>query len=74
MNSLFLALVGATACMLLASLASYITVRTKIAGRGLHGRFGFHTLGLSRNGDGSGAAVGVCRFSDSCLRHHLDHL
>jgi len=35
MNSLFLALVGATACMLLASLASYITVRTKIAGRGI---------------------------------------
>ena len=35
MNSLFLALVGATACMLLASLASYISVRTKLAGRGL---------------------------------------
>ena len=35
MNSLFLALVGATACMILASLASYITVRTKIAGRGI---------------------------------------
>jgi iron(III) transport system permease protein len=35
MNSLFLALVGATACMLLASLASYITVRTKIVGRGV---------------------------------------
>jgi iron(III) transport system permease protein len=35
MNSLFLALVGATVCMLLASLASYISVRTKIAGRGL---------------------------------------
>jgi iron(III) transport system permease protein len=35
LNSLFLALVGATACMLLASLASYISVRTKIAGRGL---------------------------------------
>ena len=35
MNSLFLALVGATACMVLASLASYITVRTKIAGRGI---------------------------------------
>jgi len=34
-NSLFLALVGASACMLLASLASYITVRTKIAGRGI---------------------------------------
>jgi len=34
-NSLILALVGATACMLLASLASYITVRTKIAGRGI---------------------------------------
>ncbi|MGE5215397.1 MAG: ABC transporter permease, partial [Chloroflexota bacterium] len=34
-NSLFLALVGATVCMLLASLASYITVRTKIAGRGI---------------------------------------
>jgi iron(III) transport system permease protein len=34
-NSLFLALVGATACMLLASLASYITVRSKIAGRGI---------------------------------------
>jgi len=34
-NSLFLALVGATACMVLASLASYITVRTKIAGRGI---------------------------------------
>jgi iron(III) transport system permease protein len=35
MNSITLALVGATACMLLASLASYITVRTKITGRGL---------------------------------------
>jgi iron(III) transport system permease protein len=35
MNSLFLALVGATACMVLASLASYITVRSKIAGRGI---------------------------------------
>lgn len=35
LNSLFLALVGATLCMLLASLASYITVRTKIVGRGL---------------------------------------
>jgi iron(III) transport system permease protein len=34
-NSLFLALLGATVCMLLASLASYITVRTKIAGRGI---------------------------------------
>jgi len=32
-NSLFLALAGATVCMILASLASYITVRTKIAGR-----------------------------------------
>ena len=34
-NSLFLALVGASICMLLASLASYISVRTKLAGRGL---------------------------------------
>jgi len=34
-NSLFLALVGATACMFLASLASYITVRTKITGRAI---------------------------------------
>jgi iron(III) transport system permease protein len=34
-NSLLLALIGATACMVLASLASYITVRTKLAGRGL---------------------------------------
>ena len=34
-NSLFLALMGATVCMLLASLASYITVRTKLAGRGI---------------------------------------
>jgi iron(III) transport system permease protein len=34
-NSLMLALIGATACMILASLASYITVRTKLAGRGL---------------------------------------
>jgi len=34
-NSLFLALAGATVCMLLASLASYITVRTKIVGRSL---------------------------------------
>ena len=30
MNSMFLALVGATVCMLLASLASYISVRTKL--------------------------------------------
>jgi iron(III) transport system permease protein len=35
LNSMFLALVGASVCMLLASLASYITVRTKIAGRGI---------------------------------------
>ena len=34
-NSLFLAVVGASLCMLLASLTSYITVRTKIAARGL---------------------------------------
>lgn len=34
-NSLFLALAGATACMLLASLASYISVRTKLAGRAI---------------------------------------
>ena len=34
-NSLFLAIGGASCCMLLASLTSYITVRTKIAGRGL---------------------------------------
>jgi iron(III) transport system permease protein len=34
-NSLFLALAGASACMVLASLASYITVRTKITGRSL---------------------------------------
>jgi iron(III) transport system permease protein len=35
MNSIILALAGATICMLLASLASYITVRTRIAGRGI---------------------------------------
>jgi iron(III) transport system permease protein len=35
LNSLFLALTGATICMLLASLASYITVRTKLAARGI---------------------------------------
>jgi iron(III) transport system permease protein len=34
-NSIFLALSGATICMVLASLASYITVRTKLAGRGI---------------------------------------
>ncbi|HEX7228887.1 MAG TPA: iron ABC transporter permease, partial [Candidatus Binatia bacterium] len=34
-NSLFLALAGASVCMVLASLASYITVRTKIIGRSL---------------------------------------
>jgi len=34
-NSLFLAIVGATLCMALAALISYITVRTKIAARGL---------------------------------------
>jgi iron(III) transport system permease protein len=34
-NSFFLALVGATSCMVLASLASYITVRTKLAARGI---------------------------------------
>lgn len=34
-NSLFLAIGGASLCMLLASLTSYITVRTKIAARGL---------------------------------------
>jgi len=34
-NSLFLAIGGASLCMLLASLTSYITVRTKIAARGI---------------------------------------
>jgi len=34
-NSIFLAVVGASLCMLLAALTSYITVRTKIAARGL---------------------------------------
>lgn len=34
-NSFFLAVVGATVCMVLASLASYITVRSKLAGRGI---------------------------------------
>jgi iron(III) transport system permease protein len=34
-NSMFLALVGATICMFLASLTAYMTIRTKIAGRGL---------------------------------------
>jgi iron(III) transport system permease protein len=34
-NSLLLALIGATTCMMLASFASYITVRTKLAGRGI---------------------------------------
>ncbi|MBM4264314.1 MAG: iron ABC transporter permease [Deltaproteobacteria bacterium] len=35
LNSLLLAFISATACMILASLASYITVRTKLAGRGI---------------------------------------
>jgi iron(III) transport system permease protein len=35
LNSMVLALAGATICMLLAAFASYITVRTKIAARGL---------------------------------------
>ncbi|HVO91890.1 MAG TPA: ABC transporter permease subunit, partial [Terriglobales bacterium] len=34
-NSLFLSVVGATICVLLAALVSYLTVRTKIAGRAL---------------------------------------
>jgi iron(III) transport system permease protein len=34
-NSLFLATVGATVCMLLASLTAYVTVKTKIKARGL---------------------------------------
>jgi iron(III) transport system permease protein len=34
-NSLFLSVVGATICVLLAALVSYFTVRTKIAGRAL---------------------------------------
>ena len=34
-NSLFLAVVGATVCMLLATLTSYFIVKTKIRGRGL---------------------------------------
>lgn len=34
-NSFFLAVVGATFCMVLAALASYITVRSKLAGRGI---------------------------------------
>jgi iron(III) transport system permease protein len=34
-NSLFLAIVGASICMFLAALTSYITIRTKIAARGL---------------------------------------
>ena len=34
-NSIFLAIGGATICMVLASLTAYITIRTKIAARGL---------------------------------------
>lgn len=34
-NSLFLAVVGATACILFAAVISYLTVKTKIVGRGL---------------------------------------
>lgn len=34
-HSLFLAVVGATLCMLLAGLTSYITTKTKVAGRGI---------------------------------------
>ena len=34
-NSIFLAVVGATLCMLLASITSYITNKTKAAGRGI---------------------------------------
>ncbi len=34
-NSLFLAVAGAALCMLLAALTSYMTIRTKIAGRGV---------------------------------------
>lgn len=34
-NSLFLAIAGATLCMLLASVTSYITAKTKAAGRGI---------------------------------------
>lgn len=34
-NSLFLATVGATLCMLLASLTAYVTVKTKVKARGL---------------------------------------
>ena len=34
-NSIFLAVVGATVCMLLASITSYITAKTKTAGRGI---------------------------------------
>jgi len=34
-NSLFLALVGASICMFLAALTAYLTVRTKLAARGL---------------------------------------
>jgi len=34
-HSLFLALMGASLCMLLASLTAYITIRTKIAARGI---------------------------------------
>ncbi len=34
-NSLFLAVGGASVCMLLAALTSYLTIRTKVAGRGL---------------------------------------
>lgn len=34
-NSLFLAVAGATLCMLLASLTAYVTVKTKVAARGL---------------------------------------
>jgi iron(III) transport system permease protein len=35
MNSLFLAVAGATLCMLLASITAYITVKTKATGRGI---------------------------------------
>jgi len=34
-NSLFLAILGATLCMLLASLTAWVTTKTKVAGRGI---------------------------------------
>ena len=72
-NSLFLALMGATVCMLLASLASYITVRTKLAGRGILEGLVFIPWAFPGTALALGLLWAYIDFPDPGLCDDLDH-